>query len=123
MTPDAHTPCPACDIRIRQLYAAARAVVDADSNALIPAGVLGLLAATVQHCAHLIDAHNSNMDHAFSPNLVAARGPIPPLIAEVPTKPLNGSGELHQCHACGFVTSNLHVLADHVTKQHWPVEP
>ena len=79
MTPDAHTPCPACPMVVRHLYTAGRRV-------LMVGGYLGVdwtfspaecqeLYLALEALRPFVDAHDANQVHALSPELADARDP------------------------------------------------
>jgi len=79
--PDAHTPCPACAIQVREACDALVLVLDAITEC--PEGVLptelldvaGAVRYAVDRLMPLVLAHAMNQAHAFSDELAGARHP------------------------------------------------
>lgn len=79
--PDRHTPCPGCHQSVRALYYAALQLVEqldaVEDRAVDMRRELGpKIEATreaVKAFMPIVSAHNSNQDHALSPELVEAR--------------------------------------------------
>jgi hypothetical protein len=72
MIPDAHTPCAACPIVVRELYAVA-VRVSAYVHVLPPGLGASLVEALAQLRPHVAD-HFANQDHSHSRELAGARG-------------------------------------------------
>jgi hypothetical protein len=78
---DHETPCVACPIVIRNLYATAKHVLlladDSARTAIAPSAAVvdavENLRIALEHMAPYVDAHLSNQDHALSPALLNAR--------------------------------------------------
>lgn len=78
MTPDAHTPCPACPIVVRDLYAVGRRVLIRIQEVAAPEYEELYLA--LEALRPWYEAHYANQLHAFSPELEdarLARHPVP----------------------------------------------
>lgn len=85
MKVDQHTPCPACPVHVRSLYAIASVVgqlleqspanlADEQQRALEQAGEQ--LRIAVRAIRPFVDAHQGNQLHALSHELVDARAPL-----------------------------------------------
>lgn len=84
MTPDASTPCPACPVHVRTLYASAKVVLGVfgptphagtEDTIAAAADALEQLRFACEAIAPFIDAHQGNHDHALSVELAGARFP------------------------------------------------
>lgn len=80
MKVDRHTPCPACPIHVRSVYAAAAVVVGrllGDERATIGDALESVqaLQIAVRAMQPFVDAHQGNQLHALSNELVDARAP------------------------------------------------
>jgi len=79
MTPDEHTPCPACPAQVRDLYAVGRRVLENAgwSEGSAPVEYEELYIA-LEALRPFVDAHHANQLHAFSEELADARDPKVP---------------------------------------------
>jgi hypothetical protein len=86
MIPDRHNACPACNADWRALYAVARRVLAGSRShffaheRLTPPEYEELYLAC-ERVRDYVEAHHANQDHAFSPELEAARHPVVPVAA------------------------------------------
>jgi len=91
MTPDAHTPCPACPATVRALYAAARRVLAGTNSHFLKHERLAPpeydeLYHACEDLRPFVEAHHANQEHSLSPELEAARHPtVTEAPAEEPT--------------------------------------